>query len=97
MNIKPLFDKVVLQPNTENTSTTSSGIILKSNDQEKPTIAKVVAVGPGGVVDGENITMQVKKGDVVLYSKYSGAEFTFDKQDYIIIKQSDILAVLENK
>ena len=90
MNIKPLFDKVVLV-NADKEETTASGFILPSASQEKQQTAKVVAVGPGGI----EITMQVKVGDSVLYAKYAGSEFKLDGKEYIIIKQSDILAIVE--
>jgi chaperonin GroES len=94
MNIKPLFDKVVVE-SVESEEKTKSGFILPSSAQEKPQTAKVVAVGPGGIIDGKEITMQVKVGDKVLYSKYSGSEFKIDGKDFIIIRQSDILAIVE--
>ena len=94
MNIKPLFDKVVLV-NAEKEETTASGFILPSASQEKQQTAKVVAVGPGGIIDGKEITMQVKVGDSVLYAKYAGSEFKLGGKEYIIIKQSDILAIVE--
>ena len=94
MNIKPLFDKVVLMT-TDKEETTASGFILPSASQEKQQTAKVVAVGPGGIIDGKEITMQVKVGDSVLYAKYAGSEFKLGGKEYIIIKQSDILAIVE--
>ena len=75
--------------------TTKSGIILTSKTQEKPQEAEVIAVGPGGLVDGKEVTMQVKVGDKVIYSKYSGNEVKLGEEEYIIVKQSDILAVVE--
>ena len=75
--------------------TTKSGIVLPGQAQEKPQQAEVVAVGPGGVIDGKEITMQVKVGDKVIYSKYSGTDVKLEKEEYIIVKQSDILAVVE--
>ncbi len=95
MNIKPLFDKVVIKQVEVEEKTTHSGIFLKPNDQEKPCIATVVAVGDGGVVDGKEIEMKVKVGDKVIYSKYSGTEFKYEDQEYIIIRQSDILAIIQ--
>lgn len=74
---------------------TKSGFILPTSAQEKQQTAKVVAVGPGGVIDGKEITMQVKVGDVVLYSKYAGSEFKVDGKEFTIIRQSDILAIVE--
>ncbi len=94
MKIKPIFDRVVLLPK-EAEKETKSGIILPTASQEKSQIATVVAVGPGGIVDGEKIEMQVGVGQEVLYTKYSGTECSFDDKKYIVIKQSDILAILE--
>ena len=94
MNVKPLFDKVVVKL-TEKEETTKTGFILPSAAQEKQQTAKVVAVGPGGVIDGKEITMQVKVGDVVLYAKYAGSDFKVDGKEFTIIKQSDILAIVE--
>ena len=94
MKIKPIFDRVVLLPK-EAEKETQSGIILPTAAQEKSMIATVVAVGEGGKVDGKEIKMQVKVGDEVLYTKYSGTECSFDGKKYIVIKQSDILAILE--
>ncbi|MBQ3495829.1 MAG: co-chaperone GroES [Clostridia bacterium] len=94
MTIRPLFDKVVVkQTNTE--EKTKSGFILPTSAQEKQQTATVVAVGPGGIIDGKEITMQVKPGDVVLYAKYSGSDFKVDGQEFTIIRQSDILAIVE--
>jgi chaperonin GroES len=94
MTIKPLFDKVVVMA-TSKEETTKSGFILPSASQEKQQTAEVVAVGPGGIIDGKEITMQVKVGDIVLYAKYAGSEFKVDGEEFIIIKQSDILAIVE--
>ena len=94
MNLKPLGDRVVLKF-CEAEETTKSGIILASKSQEKPQEAEVVAVGPGGVVDGKEVTMQVKEGQKVIYSKYAGTEVKLDGQEYIIVRQSDILAIVE--
>ena len=94
MNIKPLFDRVVIKM-VEAEETTKSGIILAGNAKEKPQVAEVVAVGPGGGVDGKEITMQVKAGDRVLISKYAGTEVKLDGQEYTILRQSDILAIVE--
>ena len=94
MKLVPLFDRVVLkQLITE--ETTKSGIVLPGQAKEKPQQAEVVAAGPGGVVDGKEVTMQVKAGDKVIYSKYSGTEVEVDEEKYVIVKQSDILAVIE--
>ena len=94
MTVKPLFDKVVVET-IEMEEKTSSGFILPSASQEKQTMAKIVAVGPGGVIDGKEVTMQVKVGDKVLYSKYAGSEFKVDGKELTIIRQSDILAIVE--
>ncbi len=94
MKIKPLGDKVVIKM-VEVEETTKSGIILTGSAKEKPEMAEVVAVGPGAVVDGELVPMEVKVGDKVLTSKYSGTEVKFEGQEYTIVKQADILAVVE--
>ena len=94
MNIKPLFDRVVIKM-VEAEETTKSGIILAGNAKEKPQVAEIVAVGPGGMVDGKEITMQVKVGDRVLISKYAGTEVKLDGQEYTILRQNDILAIVE--
>jgi chaperonin GroES len=94
MTVKPLFDRVVVE-SIENTETTKSGFILPSASQEKQQMAKIVAVGPGGVIDGKEVVMQVKVGDTVLYSKYAGSEFKVDGKELTIIRQSDILAIVE--
>lgn len=94
MKLVPLGDRVVLKQ-SEKEETTKSGIILTAKAQEKPVTAEVVAVGPGGVVDGKEVTMQVKEGDKVIYSKYAGNEVKVDGEEYIIVKQNDILAIVE--
>ena len=94
MKLVPLGDRVVLKQAVAE-ETTKSGIVLPGQAKEKPQQAEVVAVGPGGLVDGKEITMQVKVGDVVIYSKYSGTEVKLDDAEYIIVKQNDILAVVE--
>lgn len=94
MKLVPLGDRVVLQQ-LDAEETTKSGIVLPGQAQEKPQQAEVVAVGPGGVIDGKEVTMQVKVGDKVIYSKYSGTDVKLEKEEYIIVKQSDILAVVE--
>ena len=94
MTVKPLADRVVIQM-TEAEETTKSGIILAGAAKEKPQIAVVTAVGPGGVVDGKEITMQVKVGDKVLISKYTGTEVKVDGEEYTIVRQGDILAIVE--
>jgi len=95
MKLKPLFDKVVVKQ-VEAEETTASGIVLPNKAQEKPQKAKVVAVGKGGMVDGKEIVMEVKVGDTILYSKYAGSEFKHDGENLIIMRQSDILALIEN-
>lgn len=94
MTIKPLADRVVVKL-TELEETTSSGIILAAASKEKPQVAEVLAVGPGGMVDGHEVEMYVKVGDKVITSKYSGTEVKLNKEEYIIVRQSDILAVVE--
>lgn len=94
MNIKPLADNVVLKA-TEAEETTKSGIVLTSAAKEKPQVAEVVAVGPGGVIDGKEVKMELKVGDRVITSKYAGTEVKFDGEEMTILKQSDVLAVIE--
>ena len=94
MKLVPLGDRVVLKQLVAE-ETTKSGIVLPGQAKEKPQQAEVVAVGPGGVVDGKEVTMQVKAGDKVIYSKYSGTEVKLDGEEYIIVRQNDILAVVE--
>lgn len=94
MNVKPLADRVVIKL-CEAEETTKSGIILAGSAKEKPQIAEVIAVGPGGIVDGKEVAMYVKAGDKVLTSKYSGTEVKVDGEEYTIVRQSDILAVVE--
>jgi len=89
-----LADRVVIK-SLEEEDTTKSGIILPGSAKEKPQMAEVVAVGPGGNVDGKDVTMYVEVGSKVLYSKYAGTEVKVDGQDYIIVRQSDILAIVE--
>ena len=94
MKIKPLCDRVVLKA-TEAEETTKSGIILTSASKEKPEIAEVVAVGPGGLVDGNEVKMFVNVGDKVITAKYAGTEVKVDGEEYMIVRQSDILAIVE--
>ena len=94
MKIRPLFDRVVIK-SCEVEETTKSGLILTGNAKEKPQMAEVIAVGPGGVVDGKDVAMPVNVGDKVIYSKYAGNEVKLDGEEYIIVRQSDILAVVE--
>ena len=94
MNIKPLADRVVLKP-VEAEETTKSGIILTAAAKEKPQIAEVIAVGPGGVVDGKEVKMELAVGDKVIASKYAGTEVKFDGVEYTIIRQDDVLAKID--
>lgn len=96
MKLVPLFDKVVLKPLVAE-ETTKSGIVLPGQAKEKPQQAEVIAVGPGGLVDGKEVTMQVKVGDKVIFSKYSGTEIETGEgeEKLVIVKQNDILAVIE--
>jgi chaperonin GroES len=94
MTIKPLADRVVVKA-VEVEETTTSGIILAASAQEKPQIAEVVAVGPGGMVDGNEVVMYINVGDKVITSQYSGTKVKLDKEEYTIVKQSDILAIVE--
>lgn len=94
MNIKPLADRVVIKM-LEAEETTKGGIILTSSAQEKPQVAEIVAVGPGGIVDGEKVVMEVKVGDKVLISKYAGTEVKVDGVEYTILRQSEVLAIVE--
>jgi chaperonin GroES len=94
MTIKPLADRVVIKL-IEAEETTKSGIILAGSAKEKPQVAEVIAVGPGGIVDGKDVEMYVEVGDRVLTSKYSGTEVKIDAEEYTIVRQSDILAIVE--
>ena len=94
MKLVPLGDRVVLKM-TVAEETTKSGIVLTGSAKEKPQTAEVLAVGPGGVVDGKEVVMQVKPGDKVIFSKYAGNEVKLDGTEYIIVKQNDILAIVE--
>ena len=94
MIVKPLGDRVVIK-NVEMEETTKSGIVLTGAAKEKPQMAEVLAVGPGGMVDGKEVTMHVKVGDKVIYSKYAGTEVKLDGKEMIIVRQSDILATAE--
>jgi chaperonin GroES len=93
INLKPLGDRVILKL-LKAEEKTESGIILPGQ-KEKPQEAEVIAVGPGGIVDGQEVTMQVKPGDLVIYSKYSGTEVKFDGIEYTIVRQNDILAIVQ--
>ena len=94
MKLQPLLDRVVIKM-IEAEETTKSGIILTGSAKEKPQVAEVIAVGPGGMVDGKEIVMTVKVGDKVIYSKYAGTEVKIDGKEIIIVRQSDILATVE--
>lgn len=94
MTLKPLADRVVIK-NIEAEETTKGGIILTAAAKEKPQMAEVIAVGPGGVIDGKEINMYVSVGEKVIYSKYAGTEVKLDGVEYIVVRQSDILAVVE--
>ena len=94
MKIKPLADRVVIKM-LESEDTTKSGIILAGTAKEKPQMAQIVAVGPGGIVDGKEVVMEVKVGDKVITSKYAGTEVKLDGEEYTILRQSDILAKVE--
>ena len=94
MNIKPLADRVVIKM-LEAEETTQSGIILAGTAKEKPQVAEVVAVGPGGVVDGKEVKMELTVGDKVIMSKYAGTEVKLDGEEYIILRQSDVLAKID--
>ena len=94
MKLSPLGDRIVLKQ-LEAEETTKSGIVLPGQSKEKPQQAEVIAVGPGGVIDGKEVTMQVKVGQKVIYSKYAGTEVKLDDEEFIIVKQNDVLAVVE--
>ncbi|SCZ81612.1 co-chaperone GroES [Acidaminobacter hydrogenoformans] len=94
MNIRPLGERVVIRK-LEAEEKTKSGIVLPGQAQEKPQIAEVVAVGPGGIVDGKEITMEVKVGDKVIFPKYAGTEVKIDNEEYTIIEQSKLLGIVE--
>lgn len=95
MKLVPLGDKVVLKQLLAE-ETTKSGIVLPGQAKEKPQQAEVIAVGPGGVVDGKEVTMQVKVGDKVIYSKYAGTEVKLEDEEFIVVKQNDIVAIVED-
>ncbi len=95
MKLVPLGDKVVLKQLVAE-ETTKSGIVLPGQAKEKPQQAEVIAVGPGGMVDGKEVTMQVKVGDQVIYSKYAGTEVKLGEEEFIIVKQNDIVAIVED-
>lgn len=94
MTVKPLLDRVLVK-SIEAEETTKSGIVLATSAQEKPQISEVVAVGPGGIVDDKEVKMYIKEGDRVIVAKYSGTDIKMGKEEYTIVKQSDILAIVE--
>ena len=94
MNVKPLGDRVVIK-NVEMEETTKSGILLTGTAKEKPQMAEVLAVGPGGMVDGKEVTMTVKVGDKVITSQYAGTKVTLEDVEYVVVRQNDILAIVE--
>ena len=94
MKLKPLADRVVIK-SIEAVETTKSGIVLPGSAKEKPQVAEVVAVGPGGMVDGKDVSMLVKEGDKVIYSEYAGTKVKMDGEEVIIVRQADILAIVE--
>ena len=94
MKLVPLGDRVVLKQLVAE-ETTKSGIVLPGQSKEKPQQAEVIAVGPGGTVDGKEVKMEVKVGDQLIYSKYAGTEVKLDEEEYIVVKQNDILAIIE--
>ena len=94
MTIKPLADRVVIK-NVETEETTKSGIVLPGSAKEKPQIAEVISVGPGGNVDGKDIVMTVKPGDKVITSQYAGTKVTLEDGEYVVVRQNDILAIVE--
>ena len=94
MKLRPLADRVIIK-SSEVEETTKSGPILTGSAKEKPPVAEVIAVGPGGIVDGKEVVMNVAVGDKVIYSKYAGNEVKVDGEEYIIVRQNDILAVVE--
>lgn len=95
MKLSPLGDRVVLKQ-MKAEETTKSGLVLPGNAQEKPQQAEVIAVGPGGIVDGKEVEMQVSVGDIVIYSKYSGTEVKLDEEEFIVVRQNDIVAKVED-
>ncbi len=94
MTIKPLFDKIVIEE-VEKVEKTAGGIVLPGTAQEKPQLAKVIAVGPGGVIDGKEVVMQIKVGDIILFNKYAGSQFKLENKEVTILRQSDVLAIVE--
>ena len=96
MKIKPLFDRVLLKHVKAKETSTSFGLVLPESSQEKPLIGEIVEIGEGQCAGGENVEMLVKKGDKVLFSKYAGTEFELDQKNFIVIRQTDILAIIND-
>ena len=94
MKIKPLFDRIVIKE-VQSQTKMACGLVLPDSAQEKPQMAQVLAVGPGGVIDGKEIVMQIKVGDKILYNKYAGSQFKLDGEEVTILKQNDVLAIVE--
>ncbi len=94
MGLKPLGDRIVVKPKEDDNSTTASGLVIPDTAKEKPQLGDVVAVGPGEFQDGDRVPMDVKKGDVVVYSKYGGTEIKFEGQEFLILSARDVLAVM---
>lgn len=94
MKLKPLGDRIIVKPKEEETSTTPSGLVIPDTAKEKPQLGDVMAVGPGEFQDGERLPLDVKEGDVVVYSKYGGTELKFEGQDFLILSSRDVLAVI---
>ena len=97
MKLIPLFDKIIVKEIKKQETTTKSGIILPSSVKEQPTKAEVIAVGIGGKLDGNDVEMQVKVGDVVLFQRYSASEFYYESQEYLVLRQVDVLCKIEEK
>lgn len=94
MKLKPLGDRIIVKPKEEETSTTPSGLVIPDTAKEKPQLGDVMAVGPGEFQDGDRLPLDVKEGDVVVYSKYGGTELKFEGQDFLILSSRDVLAVI---
>ena len=94
MKLKPLGDRIIVKPKEDETSTTPSGLVIPDTAKEKPQLGDVMAVGPGEFQDGDRIPLDVKEGDVVVYSKYGGTEIKFEGQDFLILSSRDVLAVI---
>jgi chaperonin GroES len=94
MKLKPLGDRIIVKPKEDDTSTTPSGLVIPDTAKEKPQLGDVLAVGPGDFQDGDRIPLDVKEGDVVVYSKYGGTEIKFEGQDFLILSARDVLAVI---